>query len=128
VREPALVAAASERMPVAVGLDHRGGEVAVHGWTEGTGLRLADLLDRYPSAAAFVVTDISRDGMLAGPDVEGLREVASQSSIPIIASGGISSLEDLQDLARLPNVVGAITGKALYEGRFTLAAALEVLR
>lgn len=127
VKDPALVRAASDVVAVAVGLDHRDGEVAVHGWTEGSGLALFDLLDRYPTAAAFVITNIARDGMLTGPDVEGLRAAASRTAIPIIASGGIASLADLHELATVPNIAGAITGKAIYEGRFTVADALGAL-
>ncbi len=127
VKEPALVRAASELVEVAVGLDHRDGEVAVHGWTEGSGLDLVDLLDRYPTAAVFVVTNIARDGMLTGPDIEGLRLVAARSATPVIASGGISDLADLRELAELPNIAGAITGKAIYEGRFTVAEALRTV-
>lgn len=127
VRDPDLVAAASEIVPVAVGLDHRAGEVAVHGWTEGSGLRLEDAYDRYPTAAAFVVTDISRDGMLEGPDVDGLRASVAAAAAPVIASGGVSSLDDLAELATIEGLGGIITGKAVYEGRFTVADALARL-
>nr|MCU0260094.1 1-(5-phosphoribosyl)-5-[(5-phosphoribosylamino)methylideneamino] imidazole-4-carboxamide isomerase [Ilumatobacteraceae bacterium] len=124
VAEPTLVEQASAVLPVAVGLDHRDGEVAVHGWTEGSGLRLDVALGRFPSAAAFVITDISRDGMLAGPDVEGLRWAASLADVPVIASGGVASLDDIRALAAVPGIAGVITGKALYEGRFDVASAL----
>ncbi|MGE0877901.1 MAG: 1-(5-phosphoribosyl)-5-[(5-phosphoribosylamino)methylideneamino]imidazole-4-carboxamide isomerase [Acidimicrobiia bacterium] len=127
LRDPALVAKASEVLPVAVGLDHRGGELAAHGWTEGTGLSVLDVFDRYPTAAAFVITDIARDGMLEGPDVEGLRAATQRTSTPIIASGGVSSLGDIDALVAV-GVAGVITGKALYEGKFTVAEALERLR
>jgi phosphoribosylformimino-5-aminoimidazole carboxamide ribotide isomerase len=127
VRDPELVAAASAIMPVAVGLDHRDGELAVHGWTEGSGVRLAEALRSFPSAAAFVITDIARDGMLVGPDVEGLAAAASATEIPVIASGGVASLADLAVLAGVAGLAGAITGKALYEGRFTVAEALAAL-
>jgi phosphoribosylformimino-5-aminoimidazole carboxamide ribotide isomerase len=128
VRDPGLVSAASVVMEIAVGLDHRDGELAVDGWIEGSGVRLAEALGRYPSAAAFVITDIARDGMLAGPDVDGLRRAAAQTDTPIIASGGVGSLDDLSALAAIDGVTGVITGKALYEGRFTVAQALEALR
>jgi phosphoribosylformimino-5-aminoimidazole carboxamide ribotide isomerase len=114
-------------LPVAVGLDHRGGEVAVHGWTEGSGLRLDDALGRFASAVAFVITDIARDGMLTGPDVEGLAWAATVTEVPIIASGGVASLDDVRALAAVPGIAGVITGKALYEGRFDVAAALASL-
>jgi len=127
VAQPALVEAASRVVPVAVGLDHRAGEVAVHGWTEGSGVQLADALGWFPTAAAFVITDIARDGMLGGPDLVGLAEAGRSTSIPVIASGGVSSLADLRALQSVPGVDGVITGKALYEGRFTVAEALAVL-
>ena len=127
VRQPELVAEASEIVPVAVGLDHRDGELAVHGWTEGSGVRLDDALGRFPTAAAFVITDISRDGMLVGPDVDGLAAAVAATSVPVIASGGVASLDDIATLARIPGLGGIITGKAVYEGRFTVAEALAVL-
>jgi phosphoribosylformimino-5-aminoimidazole carboxamide ribonucleotide (ProFAR) isomerase len=127
VKDPSLVAAASEVVPVAVGLDHRNGEVAVHGWTEGSGVQLADALGWFPTAAAFVITDIARDGMLTGPDVDGLAAAARATSIPVIASGGVSSLADIAALRVVPGIGGVITGKAVYEGRFTVAEALQEL-
>ena len=127
VREPALVADVSKVLPVAVGLDHREGELAVHGWTEGTGIRVDTVLDRYPDAAAFVVTDIGRDGMLTGPDLDGLAAVVAASDVPVVASGGVASLADLAALAGIDGLAGVITGKALYEGRFTVSEALVAL-
>jgi phosphoribosylformimino-5-aminoimidazole carboxamide ribotide isomerase len=127
VADPGLVESASRIVPVAVGLDHRDGELAVHGWTEGSGVRLDEALDRFPSAAAFVITDISRDGMLSGPDVDGLAVAVAASSVPIVASGGVSSLDDIVALAAIPGLGGIITGKALYEGHFTVAEALARL-
>lgn len=127
VKDPSLVAAASQVVPVAVGLDHRNGEVAVHGWTEGSGVQLADALGWFPAAAAFVITDIARDGMLTGPDVDGLAAAARATSIPVIASGGVSSLADIAALRAVPGIGGIITGKAVYEGRFTVAEALQEL-
>jgi phosphoribosylformimino-5-aminoimidazole carboxamide ribotide isomerase len=127
VRDPSLVAAVSEVVAVAVGLDHRDGEVAVHGWTEGSGLELDDAYARFPTAEVFVVTDIGRDGMLAGPDLAGLARSAELAGAPVIASGGVSSLDDVVALARIANLGGVITGKALYEGRFTVREALDAL-
>jgi phosphoribosylformimino-5-aminoimidazole carboxamide ribotide isomerase len=127
VREPALVEAASVIVPVAVGLDHRDGEVAVHGWTEGSGLLLDDAFGRFPTAAVFVVTDIGRDGMLVGPDIDGLTRSAELAGSPVIASGGVSNLADVIALARIENLGGIITGKAVYEGRFTVVEAIEAL-
>ena len=127
VRDPALVAAASDVVPVAVGLDHRDGEVSVHGWTEGSGLALGDAYALFPTADVFVITDIGRDGMLVGPDLVGLARSAELAGAPVIASGGVSSLDDVLALARIENLGGIITGKAVYEGRFTVAQALDAL-
>jgi phosphoribosylformimino-5-aminoimidazole carboxamide ribotide isomerase len=128
VQHPELVEAAAAVVDVAVGLDHRDGEVAVHGWTEGAGVSLDEALGWYPAASAFVITDIARDGMLEGPDIEGLTAVAARSTAPVIASGGVSSLADIAALADIAGIMGIITGKALYEGRFTIDEALRVLR
>ena len=127
VKDPSLVADASQIVPVAVGLDHRSGEIAVHGWTEGSGLRLDDAYALFPTAAVFVITDIGRDGMLEGPDVEGLARSAAEAGSPVIASGGVATLDDVTALAAIPGLAGIITGKALYEGRFTVSAALAAL-
>ena len=127
VRDPQLVVDAAAIVPVAVGLDHRAGELAVHGWTEGSGVQLADALDWFPSADVFVITDISRDGMLDGPDVVGLAAAAAATSVPIIASGGVATLDDVSALAQVPGITGVITGKALYEGRFTVREAIDAL-
>ena len=127
VRDPDLVGVVADAIDVAVGLDHRDGELAVHGWTEGSGVMLSDALHRFPAATAFVITDISRDGMLTGPDVEGLAEAVATTDVPVIASGGVSSLADIAALAAIGGLGGIITGKALYEGRFTVADALARL-
>jgi phosphoribosylformimino-5-aminoimidazole carboxamide ribotide isomerase len=127
VREPSLVEEASRRIAVAVGLDHRGGELAVHGWTQGSGVRLDEALGWFPSADAFVITDIARDGMLGGPDLEGLAAAAAATSVAVIASGGVATLDDVRALAEVPGIAGVITGKALYEGRFTVTDAVSVL-
>ncbi len=128
VADPQLVTDASEVLPVAVGLDHRAGDVAVHGWTEGSGLHLDDAYALFPTAVVFVVTDIARDGMLAGPDLAGLRRSIELAGSPVIASGGVAQLADIDELARLRGLGGVITGRALYEGRFGVAEAIEALR
>lgn len=128
VSNPALVAAASDLVAVAVGLDHRNGDVAVHGWTEGSGLALDDAYALFPTADVFVITDIGRDGMLVGPDLDGLARSAELAGAPVIASGGVSSLDDVVALTGIANLGGVITGKALYEGRFTVREALDALR
>lgn len=132
VETPTLVADAAARWPgrVAVGIDHRRGQVMVRGWTEAGGRRVGDLVAEAveAGASAIVVTDISRDGTLGGPDVDGLAEVAARSGAPVIASGGVSSLEDLRALAAVEGLAGIIAGRAIYEGRFRLEDALAVLR
>ncbi len=128
IQHPELVDQAAKVIAVAVGLDHRDGEVAVHGWTAGAGVSLDEALGWFPAASAFVITDIGRDGMLDGPDVDGLAAVAARCSAPVVASGGVSSLADIEALAKIAGIFGIITGKALYEGRFTVAEALGVLR
>lgn len=127
VADPGLVGLVSTIVPVAVGLDHRNGEVAVHGWTAASGETVTDLLPRFPTAAAFVITDISRDGMLDGPDLDGLAAAGASTTIPVIASGGVATLGDVTALAAVPGIAGVITGKALYEGRFSVAEALAAL-
>ena len=128
VQRPELVDDVAAIVSVAVGLDQRGGELAVHGWTEDSGVTLADAIHRFAAASAFVVTDIERDGTLAGPDVEGLATLVSATNVPVIASGGVGSLDDLVALAAIDGLHGIITGRALYEGRFTVAEAIEKLR
>jgi phosphoribosylformimino-5-aminoimidazole carboxamide ribotide isomerase len=128
VADPQLVVAASRVVDVAVGLDHRNGDVAVHGWTESSGVNLAEALGWFPTARAFVITDIARDGMLNGPDVEGLAMAVTSTSVPVIASGGVSSIDDVLALSRIDGLGGIITGRALYEGRFSVGEAVDALR
>ena len=127
VRTPGLVAEVAGVVPVAVGLDHRNGQVAIDGWLETSDLRVAEALGMFPAASAFVITDISRDGMLDGPDVSGLADAVRSTPIPVIASGGVSSLDDVRDLASIAGLGGIITGRAVYEGRLTVAEALAVI-
>lgn len=127
VRTPELVDSVAGIVDVAVGLDHRNGEVAVDGWTAGSSLRLDDALRRYAAASAFVVTDISRDGMLVGPDLAGLVAAAAVTTVPIIASGGVGSLDDLRELRDARVIAGVIVGRALYEGKFGISEALSVV-
>ncbi len=108
-----------------LGLDAREGKVAVSGWLETSSVDAVTLASRFDSLplAAIVYTDIARDGTLEGPNLEATRELAARMSTPVIASGGVGRLEDIERLARLP-VDGVIVGRALYEGAFTLAEAL----
>jgi phosphoribosylformimino-5-aminoimidazole carboxamide ribotide isomerase len=134
LEQPALVHRLAERYPVAVGLDARGREVAVRGWEKGSGRDLLDVAAEFADAGveALVVTEIARDGTLAGPDLEGLAEVLDATTVPIVASGGVGTLGDLEALAGLRAgdraLAGVIVGKAIYEGAFTVEQALEVLR
>ncbi len=135
VERPELVDELCVRHPgrIAVGLDARGREVAVRGWVEGSGTDLLGLAARFEDAgvAALVVTEIARDGMLVGPDLDQLRAVLVASRTPVIASGGVGALEDLVALDALADgdrrLAGAIVGKALYEGRFSVAEALAAV-
>ena len=90
-------------------------------------MQLDEALGWFSAAAAFVVTDIGRDGTLSGPDVAGLAAVATSTTTPVIASGGVATLDDIAALAAIPGLRGIITGRAVYEGRFTVADALAVL-
>ncbi|MEC7174263.1 MAG: HisA/HisF-related TIM barrel protein, partial [Actinomycetota bacterium] len=128
IRDPDLVARCAPVLPIAVGLDHRNGVVALEGWTEASTLQLSDALNLYPTADAFVITDISRDGMLVGPDLEGLTMASSSTTIPVIASGGVSSLDDILALSTIDGLAGVIAGKAIYEGRFAVTDAVAVLQ
>jgi phosphoribosylformimino-5-aminoimidazole carboxamide ribotide isomerase len=111
---------------VAVGLDARGRDVAIHGWTDATGLDLIGLAQQFdvPGVAALVVTDITRDGMLGGPALEQLAAVVAAVAVPVIASGGVATADDLRALAAFEvdgkRLTGAIVGRAIYENRFTV--------
>ncbi len=114
---------------VAVGLDVRGTTLAARGWTEDAG-DLWDVLDRLEQAGCsrYIVTDVKKDGMLSGPNIDLLTQIAERTDRPVIASGGVSSLDDIAALRELVplGIEGAIVGKALYNGNFTLAEALDV--
>jgi phosphoribosylformimino-5-aminoimidazole carboxamide ribotide isomerase len=135
VADPPLVGRLAARHPggVAVGLDARDGEVAVRGWTAGSGVSVLELVERFAGdgVGAFVVTDIGRDGTLAGPDVRGLATVLGATDVPVVASGGVGSLDDLRALSALEaagrRLAGAIVGTAIHDGRFTVADALAAL-
>ena len=130
LEDPDLVRRLAADHPVAVGLDARGREVAVRGWLEGSGTDVLDLAVAFEDAGvqALVVTEISRDGTLEGPDTEGLAAVLAATGIPVIASGGVGTLDDLRVLAGLSagerTLEGAIVGRAVYEGAFTVAQAV----
>ncbi|MGB6058449.1 MAG: 1-(5-phosphoribosyl)-5-[(5-phosphoribosylamino)methylideneamino]imidazole-4-carboxamide isomerase [Microthrixaceae bacterium] len=161
LEDPDLVRRLAARYPVTVGLDARGREVAVRGWLKGSGADVLDLARAFEDAgvAALVVTEIGRDGTLEGPDVVGLGQVLEATSIPLIASGGVGTLDDLRTLAALKvptggvaasagaggvagehasgeagstddvrTLSGAIVGRAIYEGNFTVEQAVEACK
>ncbi|MFP4494565.1 MAG: 1-(5-phosphoribosyl)-5-[(5-phosphoribosylamino)methylideneamino]imidazole-4-carboxamide isomerase [Halochromatium sp.] len=132
VKEPALVARACAAFPgrIIVGLDAKDGRVAINGWAEVTEHRVKALSRRFEhdGVEAIVYTDIGRDGMLTGPNIEATRALADAIRIPVIASGGITHLDDLRALAAVaePGIIGAITGRAIYEGTLDFAEGQRV--
>ena len=133
VRDPDLVRAAARRFPgqIAVGIDAKGGKVAVEGWAETSELTVVDLARQFEDAgvAAVIYTDVDRDGILTGINWDATIDLAEQVSIPVIASGGLASLADVVRLT-MPDakrLEGAISGRALYDGRIDPKEALDVL-
>ena len=131
VENPALVRQAARAFPdrVAVGIDARQGLVATKGWATATDVQAADLARRFEDAgvAALIYTDIDRDGAMLGPNIDATAALARAVTIPVIASGGVSSLADLAALRATGVIAGAISGRALYDGTIDLAAALRTL-
>src|SRR5262249_21905117 len=131
IRDPELVRRAASDHPgaIVVGVDARGGRVAVGGWSETTEIGIVELARRFENAgvAAIAYTDIERDGALSGIDAESIAGLARQISIPVIASGGVSSLADITALKahEADGIAGIICGRALYDGRIDPAAALR---
>lgn len=132
VKNPTLVREACREWPgrIAVGIDAKGGKVAIEGWAEMSELTAVELAAQFEDAgaAAIIHTDVDRDGVLAGPNIEATAALARSTSVPVIASGGVSSLEDLLALRATGGIAGAISGRALYDGRIDLRAALATLR
>lgn len=134
VRNPALVKQAAKEFPkrVAVGLDARDGKVAVEGWAEASELTVLDIARRFEDAgvAAIIYTDIARDGMLKGLNLDATIALADAISIPVIASGGLASIADIKAMLepRAKKLEGAIAGRALYDGRLDPAEALKLIR
>ena len=131
-RDPALVRSAARAYPgqIAVGIDARGGMVAVEGWAETTELSALDLAQRYQDAgvAAIIFTDIDLDGAMQGPNVTATAEMAEATAIPVIASGGVSSMADLQALKDSGAPLdGVISGRAVYDGKIGVAEAVALL-
>jgi phosphoribosylformimino-5-aminoimidazole carboxamide ribotide isomerase len=134
VRDPELVRSAARNYPgrVAVGLDARDGKVAVEGWAETSQVTALEIAQRFEDAgvAAIIFTDISRDGLLKGLNLDATIAFADRISIPVIASGGLASIEDVKAILSPPakKLAGAIAGRALYDGRLDPAAALALIR
>ena len=134
VRDPALVKQAAKAFPdrVAVGLDARDGKVAVQGWAETSAVTALEIARRFEDAgvAAIIFTDIARDGLLKGLNLDATVELAEHVAIPVIASGGLASIEDVKALLtpRAKRLAGAIAGRALYDGRLNPTSALALIR
>jgi phosphoribosylformimino-5-aminoimidazole carboxamide ribotide isomerase len=134
VRNPALVKEACKLFPgkIAVGIDAKGGKVAVEGWAEASTLGVIELAQKFEGAgvAAIIFTDIDRDGILAGINWPSTLALADAVSIPVIASGGLASMDDIRRMMQpdARKLAGAITGRALYDGRLDAAEALQMLR
>ena len=132
VENPDLVREAARAYPgqVAVGIDARAGYVATKGWAEETNVLATDLAKSFEDAgvAAIIYTDILRDGAMGGPNITATADLAKAVSIPVIASGGVASLNDLSELKATGVISGAISGRALYDGAIDLATALAMLR
>ncbi|KMY65853.1 1-(5-phosphoribosyl)-5-[(5-phosphoribosylamino)methylideneamino] imidazole-4-carboxamide isomerase [Desulfocarbo indianensis] len=131
-KDPEAALAAARRHPrrVVIGIDAKDGMVAVAGWTETSRLHFLDLAARFedPAVAAVIFTDIARDGMHTGPNLESTRKLCQAVSRPVIAAGGVHDLEDLRKLKELEplGLAGAITGRAIYEGTLDLSQALQL--
>ncbi len=134
VRDPDFVKAAAKKFPgrVAVGLDAREGKVAVEGWAETSQVTALEIAQRFEDAgvAAIIFTDIARDGLLKGLNLDATIALADRISIPVIASGGLASIEDVKAMLtpRAKKLEGAIAGRALYDGRLDPAAALALIK
>ncbi len=134
LRDPDLVKEACRKWPgkIAVGIDAKDGFVAVEGWAEVSDIQALDLAKRFEDAgvAAIIYTDIARDGAMQGMNVEGTAHLANSVGIPVIASGGVTNLDDLTALKQVnaPGIIGVISGRAIYDGRLDPAQALALLK
>ncbi|MCE3231872.1 MAG: hisA [Rickettsiaceae bacterium] len=132
LRDPELVKTACRQYPgkIVVGIDGKGGKVAVEGWAETSDITVTELAKKFENAgvAAIIYTDINRDGLMTGPDIIGTAELAKAVSIPVIASGGMSSDADISAVKQVESdgVVGVIVGRAIYEGKINIEEALKI--
>ncbi|MEW6001464.1 MAG: 1-(5-phosphoribosyl)-5-[(5-phosphoribosylamino)methylideneamino]imidazole-4-carboxamide isomerase [Nitrospirota bacterium] len=130
IEDPEFVTYSCSKYPgrVLIGIDAKDGKVAIRGWEEITSLDASELARRLEilGAAGIIYTDIARDGMLSGPNIKAIGEMAESVNIPVIASGGVSSIEDIKNLLNIKKLWGVITGKAIYSGALSLREALRV--
>ncbi|GER93326.1 1-(5-phosphoribosyl)-5-[(5-phosphoribosylamino) methylideneamino]imidazole-4-carboxamide isomerase [hot springs metagenome] len=130
IENPEIVKEACKKYPgkVLVGIDAKNGFVAVKGWVEVTGVRAKELALKMQDrgVSGIIYTDISKDGMMTGPNIETTREMVETLTIPVIASGGVSSIEDIKRLKEIKGLYGVITGKAIYSGAIDLKEAIEI--
>lgn len=132
VQSPDFVKEVCKRFPekIIVGIDAKDGLVAVKGWVEVTEIRAIELALKMQDYGIWgiIYTDISRDGMLTGPNIEATKALVESVKVPVIASGGVSSIEDIRKLAEIPKLWGVITGKAIYSGAINLKEALRIIK
>ena len=132
IEDPSFINILCDLYPhrILLGVDSEDGLIKTKGWNYKTSIRTLDLIRRYNQypLAGFIFTDISKDGMMSGPNLEATLDIASNTHLPVIASGGIAKLEHIKELTETQLIYGAITGKALYEKAFTLEEAIEVGR
>jgi phosphoribosylformimino-5-aminoimidazole carboxamide ribotide isomerase len=130
IEDPEFLTSSCRRYPgrILIGIDAKDGMVAIKGWEEVTSINARELAKRLEliGIAGIIYTDISRDGMLSGPNLEAVREMVESVKIPVIASGGVSGVEDIKNLMRIRNLWGVITGKAIYAGTLNLQEAIRI--
>jgi phosphoribosylformimino-5-aminoimidazole carboxamide ribotide isomerase len=130
IEDPEFLTSSCRKYPgrILIGIDAKDGMVAIKGWEEVTSINARELAKRLEliGIAGIIYTDISRDGMLSGPNLEAVREMVESVKIPVIASGGVSGIEDIKNLIKIKNLWGVITGKAIYAGTLNLQEAIRI--
>lgn len=129
IKNPELLKEACKAYPnrIILGIDAKSGKASAEGWGDDSSISAIELANRFSGQAieSIIYTDIAKDGMMSGMNLESIREMAQEAPFPIIASGGLTSLNDIRELKKIPNVPGVIAGKAIYEGVFTLQEAIQ---
>ncbi|MEW6066692.1 MAG: 1-(5-phosphoribosyl)-5-[(5-phosphoribosylamino)methylideneamino]imidazole-4-carboxamide isomerase [Nitrospirota bacterium] len=132
IEDPEFLTYCCNKYPgkILVGIDAKNGMVAIKGWEEVTSLTAKDMAQRLAmiGVAGIIYTDISKDGMLSGPNIEAIKEMVEGVNIPVIASGGVSNMDDIKNLLKIKNLWGVITGKAIYTGTLDLKEAIEITK